>query len=770
MPVEPVEVGTPRAAQDPAEITIPVLGMTCAACQVHVEKALQTSPGVQNANVNLMTHTARVSYNPTETQPETLVQAIRAAGYEASVPRTGESRGEPEEAHPDRLRAKALLTVASGLVAMLLSMPLMRTHSVWDHWMMEALPFLWRIPTQSLYLILFTLTVGGMLWAGRSIYSSAFRALRHGGSNMNTLVTLGTGAAFLYSSVATFAPQFFLEHGLKPQVYYESVLLILGFLLLGHWLEDRAKHRTLGALEAFASLQPTSARVQRNGNESDLPLSEVVPGDRVLVRPGERIPVDGVIVEGRTTIDESLITGESVPVLRAVGDRVIGGSLNYDGAFVCTASSLGSDSVLSQMMKLMDEAQSSKAPMQKMADKVSSIFVPTVLVLALVTFAVWLIVSPGHSFGMAFAAAVAVLVIACPCAMGLAVPAALTVAIGRGAQLGVLFKGGEALERLAGVDSVLFDKTGTLTYGKPEIVSIGVLNGTTEEQLLQLAASVESRSEHPLARAVVERAKELKLTLTPPDDFQVLSGRGIQAQFGGHDVLVGNRRLLEEYGIALPPEAQTKSSATTALIVVQDGTPLGWLEAQDTLRKETSATTAALKAQGLSAIMLTGDTPGAAEPIAKAAGIDRFFASMLPEQKLEHIRSLQKSGHKVAMVGDGINDAAALAQADAGLAIGTGTDLAREAGDAILLGGNPRSIPAAIQLARRAVSTMKQNLWWALLYNVIGIPIAAGVLYPAFHLLLSPALASAAMAMSSVSVLANSLRLRGFKTRGFKTI
>lgn len=756
-----VEAGSPPST----ELTIPVLGMTCAACQHHVEQALQTTPGVQEANVNLMTHSARISYNPATTTPETLVEAIRAAGYEASVPRNNEAVADTEaEQKKNHLRAKALFTVAAGMVAMLLSMPLMQTHSAIDHWMMGLLPFLWRIPTGVLYVFLFCLTSVGMAWTGRSIYLSAWRALKHGSSNMNTLVALGTGAAFLYSSIATFAPQFFLRHGLKPQVYYESVLLILGFLLLGHWLEDRVKHRTLGALQAFANLQPSTAHVLRNQVEVELPLKDVTSGDSILVRPGERIPVDGVITEGRTTVDESMITGESTPVARSAGDTVIGGSLNYDGAFVCVASSLGADSVLSQMMKLMEQAQSSKAPMQRMADKVSSIFVPVVLVLAAVTFVLWLILDSGHSFGLAFAAAIAVLVIACPCAMGLAVPAALTVAIGRGAQLGVLFKGGEALERLAGVDSILFDKTGTLTYGKPQIVSIREKNGLTQEKLLEIAASVESRSEHPLAHAVLEKAKSIGLAPTPAEEIQVLSGRGIQAKQHGHELLVGNRRLLEEYGISLPGETETVSGGSTFLFVARDGLLAGWLEARDTLRQEAASTIATLKSQGLSTIMLTGDSPEAAQPIATAVGMDQFFASMLPEQKLEHIRKLQQDGRKVAMVGDGINDAAALAQADAGLALGTGTDLAREAGDAILLGGNPKSIPAAILLAKRTVQIMRQNLWWALLYNVIGIPVAAGVLYPAFHILLNPALASAAMAMSSVSVLTNSLRLRRFGT------
>lgn len=750
-----------------AQLALPVLGMTCSACQIHVEKALNAAPSVEAATVNLMTHTAHITYDSGSITPEDLVAIIRNSGYEASVPRSGGASDteEREQDNASQLKTKAIGTISAGMLCMLLSMPEMQTHSAVDHWLMKVFPFLWQIPHQALSISLFALTAAGMLWAGGPIYGSAWRAFRHGSSNMNSLVTLGTGSAFLYSSVATFFPEIFLHHGLAPQIYFESVLLILGFLLLGRWLEDRAKHKTLGALKAFASLLPNRAHVIRGGEAIDLPISEIQKGDPVAVRPGERIPVDGIITEGRTSIDESLITGESTPVERSVGDAVIGGSLNYDGAFVCKAQTIGAEGTLAQMMKLMEEAQSSKAPMQKLADSISSIFVPSILVLSVLTFLLWYALSPTHSFSLAFACAIAILVIACPCAMGLATPAAITVAVGRGAQMGVLFKGGESIERLSRVDSVLFDKTGTLTKGRPQVLSIHAVEGNSETKVLELAASVESHSEHPLATAIVERAKLLQLSAAATPNLQVLPGRGIQAQIGEEEVHVGNRKLLEEYGIAGPDDLQRVSPSSTEVFVAKGGKLIGWIELRDEIRSESFSAVKALKEERITTVMLTGDNQASAQEVASAVQIDQVHWSMLPEQKLDHIRHLQAKGQKVAMVGDGINDAAALAQADAGIAMGTGTDLAQEAGDVVLLGGNPLNIPGAIQLARQTVRVMKQNLWWALLYNVIGIPIAAGVLYPKFHVLLNPALASAAMALSSISVLANSLRLRRFQTQ-----
>lgn len=749
-------------------VTLDVEGMTCAACQTHVERALRETPGVTQASVNLMTHSARVVYEPAVAKTDALIEAVREAGYDASVPVAdgsahGHDHGGPEQERPLRIRAIAAL--AGGAVIMLLSMPLM--HGSMDATsgsvFMHLFPALYRIPVPVLEYLMLAITLIGMFWAGGAIYRRAWQALIHRSTNMNTLVALGTGAAFLYSVVATVFPNIFLHHGLQADVYYDSVLLILGFLLLGNWLDARAKRRTLDALQAFAKLQPQSARILRDAQEIEVPVSTLVQGDIVVVRPGERIPVDGIVLSGTSSVDESLITGESVPVARTVDDRVIGGSLNYDGALEYRATSLGADSVLGQMLRLMEEAQSSKAPMQQLADRVSGVFVPTVLVLAGLTFLVWAAFDHSGGFNRAFAVAVAVLVIACPCAMGLAVPAALTVAIGRAAQLGILFKGGESVERLARIDTIVLDKTGTLTEGKPHITAVQAY-GIDETRLLSLAASLESRSEHPLAHGVTQFAATRAITTSPVSDVKVFPGKGLTGKVDGHIVAAGNRSLLDEIAVPLPEIAPSSTGATRLYIAI-DGRYSGWLEAQDTLRPGAPEAIRAMRKMGLRVAMLTGDNLAAAQRIAQAAGIDEIHADLLPEAKLASIRELQAAHRTVAMVGDGINDAAALAQADAGLAIGTGTDLVREAGDAILLRGEPQQIITALTLARQTLRVMRQNLGWALGYNVLGIPIAAGALYPLLGLLLNPAVAAAAMALSSISVLTNSLRLKRFTVR-----
>ncbi len=747
-------------------LTLPIEGMTCSACVSHVEHALKETPGVSEASVNLMTHSARVVFNPKLAAPAGLIEAVANAGYEATLPSDEAATTSTEKATDGEraLRAKAIATLAAGATAMLLSMPLMTmgNHFGMDHLIKQVAPWLYAIPPQVTRLSLLVLTVAGMVWAGGPIYGRAWKALLHRSTNMNTLVALGTGAAFVYSAAATFFPAAFLRHGLLPEVYYESVLLILGFLLMGNWLDARAKRRTVDALRSFAALQPQTVVLLRQGLEVEVPLATVISGDIVVVRPGERVPVDGVILKGRSTVDESLITGESTPVPRAEGDRLIGGSLNYDGTMEYRASSVGTQSVLGQMLRLMQEAQTSKAPMQLMADRVSSIFVPVVLALTVLTFIAWAVFDPTNGLSRAFAVSIAVLVIACPCAMGLAVPAALTVAVGRGAQLGILFKGGEAIERLARTNTVAFDKTGTLTHGKPAIVAIGCAPNVAEKALLRIAASLEQRSEHPLAHAVINRAKENNIEFVEATDVQVQPGMGITGTIAGLSVAAGNAALMISSGVALTANGEELNPGATLLYIAQGGSLLGWLAAKDTIRGNAKATVSALHAMNLETVMLTGDGQASATVVAQEVGISDIHAELLPKMKLETIQRLQQEGRRVTMVGDGINDAAALAQANAGLAIGGGTDLALEAGDAILLRGEPDSVVTAIRLARQTLRVMRQNLGWALGYNLLGIPIAAGVLYPALHILLSPALASAAMALSSVSVLANSLRLRRF--------
>lgn len=740
-------------------ITLGVQGMTCAACQAHVERALCETAGVTSASVNLMTHSARVVYQPTVARLETLFDAVREAGYDVSL--AGESETEDHAKQEAWLKVRAFAAIAGGAGVMLLSMPLvMHGHpGLVDRVTMRLLPWLYAVPSPALKYIMLVITLAGMVWAGGAIYQRAWQAATHRSTNMNTLVALGTGAAFVYSVAATLFPEFFLAHDLRADVYYDSVLLILGFLLLGNWLDARAKRRTLDALHGFAELQPKTARVLRNGSETEIPVAALVPGEIVLVRPGERVPVDGVVLTGMSSVDESLITGESVPVERTVGDRLIGGSLNYDGALEYRATSIGADSILGQMLRLMQEAQSSKAPMQQLADRVSAVFVPVVLGLAALTFIIWSVAAHGGA-GRAFAVAVAVLVIACPCAMGLAVPAALTVAIGRAAQLGVLFKGGESVERLARVNSIVFDKTGTLTEGKPGVTSIRAYE-IPERELLSFVASLEQRSEHPLGRAVVEYASMHGVATVDVSDVRAIPGRGLTGTVQGRAITAGNRALMLESGILLPGEEITRAGETPLFIAV-DGRYAGLLTARDSVREGAVQAVSTLKRMGLQVAMLTGDSRAAAAEVAREVGVDETHAELLPGAKLEKIRELQSRGRRVAMVGDGINDAAALAQADAGLAIGTGTDLAREAGDAILLRGEPQQIVTALALARHTLRVMRQNLGWALGYNLVGIPIAAGALYPATGLLLNPAVAAAAMALSSVSVLANSLRLKGF--------
>jgi len=769
------------AARTRESLTLPVLGMTCASCQRHVEEALRATAGVESARVDLMAHRASVVFDPALAAPAQLVEAIRGAGYDAVLPREGDSGSRVEDAATSAISdaaTKTWVTLGAGAAAMLLAMPLettplqtaplQTTMGSVDSFLMRALPWLYAIPPSTLRGFLLVLTAAVVAWAGRGIYQSAWRALRHGTTNMNTLVSLGTGVAFAYSAYATIWP------APGRAVYFDAVLLILGFLLLGKALEARAKRRALAALDSLSRLRPATARRLVDGVQTVVPLGEVLPGDSVVVLPGERFPVDATILEGRTTVDESMLTGEATPLDRAPGGRVLAGSLNYDGAVVCRAESLGEDTMLAQIARMVGQAQSSRAPMERLADAASAIFVPVVLGLAALTFTAWLVAA--HSLPLALANTVAVLVIACPCAMGLAVPAALTVAVGRGAQLGVLFKGGEALERLAHVDTVVLDKTGTLTVGRPVLERVYPLQGPRdqgtkgarerENELLRMAAAAEERSNHPLAHAIIDAARGQGLEWKPADDVQISPGRGLSARVEGHECLLGNESLFIEFLTELPKDTAAPEPGVTRLWMAVDGTAAAYFDARDALRPDAAAAVTALRAAGLRVLMLTGDTAAAAAPIAEQAGITEVEAGLDPAGKLARIRELQKSGLRVAMVGDGINDAAALATADAGIAMGSGADLAQEAGDVLLLRAQPMAIPAAIELARQTVRVMRQNLAWAVGYNLLGIPLAAGALYPAFHILLTPWLAAAAMALSSVCVLGNSLRLRGWSLGG----
>lgn len=783
-----------------SRITIPVSGMTCAACSGRVQRVLEKQAGVEVAAVNLMLANATVEYDPAVTSPEALVDVIRATGYEAELPPRGrsafeeqEERDREQEAEFRALGLKAAVSFVVAMVAMVVSMPLMVAGDHGAHgpvadpfmrWTMgwlsplleRTVPWLYQVPAPVLSYGLLAVTAGIMAWAGRHFYARAWAAFRHRSADMNTLVAVGTGAAFLYSVLATVAPGFFLSRGLQPDVYYEAVIFIIALILVGNTLEARAKRQTSAALRSLADLQPKTARVVRGDAEVDVAVEEVRAGEIVVVRPGERIPVDGEIVSGASAVDESMLTGESLPVEKSVGDAVIGGTINRTGAFRYRATTLGEDSVLAQIVKLMRDAQGSRAPIQRLADRISAVFVPIVIQIAIATFAIWFVAAETAPFVRAFSSAVAVLIIACPCAMGLAVPTAVMVATGKGAQLGMLIKGGEALQRAGDITAVVLDKTGTITEGRPRVLEVVTVPGTgdagdsgptapiAEEELIRLVASVERVSEHPLADAIVRHATERSVALAEPEAFESVTGKGALGVVDGHAVMAGNQALMTDYSIDVAPlladAERLADQARTPIYVAVDGRLAGLFAVADPIKESSRGAIDRMRRMGLDVVMLTGDNERTARAVAREAGIDNVVAGVLPEGKVDQIRRLQDEGHVVAMVGDGINDAPALARADVGIAIGTGTDIAIEASDVTLMRGDLTGVAEAVRLSRRTMRAMKQNLFWAFIYNVIGIPIAAGALYPAFGILLSPILASAAMAMSSVSVVTNSLRLR----------
>jgi P-type Cu+ transporter len=728
------------------ELTIPVQGMTCAACSARVQRTLERTTGVSAANVNLMTGSATVSYDPASTTPERLVEAIRDTGYGAELPDARASIEEmtgAEDAARDRERRELRSKFAVSLAAALLSIPLSMPSRPW---------------------LLLALTLPVMGWAGRHFYSRAWAAFRHRTADMNTLIAVGTGAAFGYSLFVTVAGSWLAARGIQPHVYYEPVIWIITLVLLGNLLEARARSRTAAAIRRLIELRPLTARVVRDGGEVEIPLARLRPGDEVLVLPGEKIPADASVVDGTSHVDESMLTGEPTPVRKAAGDRVIGATINGNGALRLRVEQVGGDTVLARIIRLVQQAQGSKAPIQRLADRIAAVFVPVVMGIAAVTFIVWLVVGPEPAYLHALVSAVTVLIIACPCAMGLAVPTAVMVATGRGAELGILIKGGEALERSSRIDTVVFDKTGTVTEGKPTVQRIA---GEDEAESLRLAASLERHSEHPLGEAIVAAGVARGLVLTEPRQFESLTGRGVIGIVEGRRVAVGNAALLAGLGISpgrFAPQAEAfAAEARTTVFIAVDGDVVAVIALADAVRPAAREAVQALRRMGLESVMLTGDDARTAEAVARAVGIDRVAAGLLPEGKLEEVSRLQSENRTVAMVGDGINDAPALAQADVGIAMGTGTDVAIEAGDITLIRGDPLGVPRAVALARRTMRVMRQNLFWAFAYNVVGIPIAAGALYPAFGLRLTPAFAAAAMAVSSVSVVMNSLRLRAAK-------
>jgi Cu+-exporting ATPase len=748
-----------------------------------------------------MLHNATVTFDPGVTSASTLVDTIRGTGYGAEMPVLHTSVLAEQEEHDAeqlleyrQLRLKAVVSLTAGFFEMLLSMPLMSAGSaggmermkdplmswnmrVLDPVLRRMLPWMYRVSDDAIRWLLFALAAFILFWAGRRFYTKAWSALLHKTADMNTLVALGAGAAFLYSAASTIAPGFFVAHGIAPDVYFEAAILIVGLVLTGNALESRAKGQTASALRKLVQLQPKTATVLRDGRERDLPVESIQEDDVILVRPGERIPTDGKVISGKSSVDESMLTGESLPVEKTAQDRVMGGTLNQRGSLRYRATSLGAGSTLAQIVRLLREAQGSRAPIQRIADRISAVFVPTVLGIAILTFFAWRLFAPHAGIMQAFAAAVTVLVIACPCAMGLAVPTAVMVATGRGATFGILIKGGEALQRLETIDTVVLDKTGTITEGRQRVTDVvlaaresgDVTENTTGAQnhLLRFAAALEHASEHPLAQAVVRYAQERGLSLPQAQEFESLTGLGVAGSVEGEMTLIGNSALMERYGIVTDSlQAEAKRFAEdgkTPLWVAIDGEVAGIIAVADTIKPTSIAAIRRMHAERLRVVMLTGDNERTANAIARAAGVDEVIAGVLPAGKVDAIRRLQGERRVVAMAGDGVNDAPALAQADVGLTMATGSDIAMEAGDVTLMSSDLTGVAAAIALSRGAMRVMRQNLFWAFIYNVIGIPLAAGALYPVCGLLLSPVLASAAMALSSFSVVTNSLRLRRLK-------
>ncbi|KAA9325107.1 copper-translocating P-type ATPase [Hymenobacter busanensis] len=751
-------------ATTPETTTLDIEGMTCASCAAFVQKSLSRTPGVQSAVVNFATEQATVQYLPGQATPATLKEAVVNAGY-GVIERAPDTSAAERQAEIDRQKAlayqklKRRFWVAVGLALLIMPLSMLM---LWPAMMQ-------RVNMQWLNYALLGLTLPVLLYSGREFYTSAWNGFKHRAANMDTLIAVGTGAAFLYSLAATVAPNWFMRRGLTAEVYYDTTATIIALILLGKVLEMRAKTQTSAAIKALMGLQAKTARVVRpGGQEVDVPIEQVQLGDLVVVRPGEKVATDGIIEEGHSAVDEAMLTGESLPVEKKAGDNVFGATLNKTGSFRFHVTKVGADTMLAQIVKLVEEAQGSRAPIQRLADKVSAIFVPTVVVIAILTFVLWFDLAPVEArLPLALVNFVAVLIIACPCALGLATPTAIMVSTGKGAEHGVLIRNAEALEKAHQVNTVLLDKTGTITRGEPAVTELLPAAGQDAARLLPVVAAVERQSEHPLAEAVVRYADAQAAPMLTATGFRAVEGKGAAASVDGQAVLIGNRRLLSDEGIALPAELsaqaeQLLAQAQTVLYVAIAGQAVGLIAVADTVRETSAAAIKRLQQQGIEVVMMTGDNPQTAAHVAGQVGIQRYFAEVLPQDKAAKMKQLQAEGRVVAMVGDGINDAPALAQADIGLAIGAGTDVAMEAAGITLMRSDLQGVVTAIELSKQTIRTIKQNLFFAFIYNTLGIPVAAGLLYPFFGITLSPMLAAAAMAMSSVSVLTNSLRLRGF--------
>jgi Cu+-exporting ATPase len=740
------------------KVVLPIQGMTCASCVNKVEKALNSVKGVVQASVNFATERASVEYIPEEVSIRDLKKVVQEAGYqvlEVKEEDIVEKERLAREAELSRLKLKFIL----GAILLAPILLLMYGASFFEKWI--------GLSKKVNFFLQFLLATPVQFWVGWQFYVGFWKATKHKTSDMNTLIAVGTSAAYLYSLIVTFVPHLIMVKGLMVDVYFDTSVAIIVLILLGRFLEARAKGKTSEAIKKLIGLQPKTARVIRNGNEVDIPVEEVVLGDIIVVRPGEKIPVDGIVKEGYSSVDESMVTGESLPVEKKVGDMAIGATINKTGTFKFEATKVGKDTVLSQIVRLVQEAQGSKPPIARMVDVIASYFVPVVISIAIITFIVWYFFGPHPALTYAFLNFVAVLIIACPCALGLATPTSIMVGTGKGAENGILIRGADALETAHQLNTIVLDKTGTLTKGEPSVTEIIESERFTRKEILTLAASAEKGSEHPLGESIIKKAKEEDLSFLPSKDFHAIPGHGIEAMIDSKKILLGNLGLMEERNVVLnglSDRAEHLSiEGKTPMFLAVEGEAAGIIAVADTLKENSKEAVEALHRMGMEVVMLTGDNQRTAKAIAHQIGIDRVLAEVLPGMKAEEVRRLQSEGKKVGMVGDGINDAPALAQADVGIAIGTGTDVAMESSDITLIGGDLRGIVTSIALSKATIRNIKQNLFWAFAYNTILIPVAAGVLFPFFGILLNPIFAAGAMAFSSVTVVSNALRLRRFK-------